>query len=119
MWVAFAVGMIHCLLVSWWAAGRLRRDLRAIVTSRFQPPEKRRWWRPTWRGIRIFIGRTGGAAAALALVVTGFYGYQNWRAERDWKQFQALRQQRDQSVNFALPPSAIVADEDNFAAHPR
>lgn len=119
MWVAFAVGIMHCLLVSWWAAGRLRRDFRAIVTSRFQPPEKRRWWRPTWRGMRIFILRTGGATAALALIVIGFYGYQNWRAERDWKQFQAVRQQQGEAVNLALPPSAIVADADNFAAHPR
>jgi ABC-type transport system involved in cytochrome c biogenesis permease component len=119
MWVAFAVGVLHCVLVSWWAAGRLRRDLRAIVTSRFQPLEKRRWWRPTGRGIAIFMVRTGVAAAVLVLVVTGFYGYQNWRAERDWKQFQALRQQRGEAVNFALPPSAILADADNFAAHPR
>jgi ABC-type transport system involved in cytochrome c biogenesis permease component len=119
MWVAFAVGVVHCLLVSWWAAGRLRRDFRAIVTSRFQPPEKRRWWRPTWRGMRTFVLRTGGAAAALVLLVTGFYGYQNWRAERDWKQFQALRQQQGEAVNFALPASVVVADADNFAAHPR
>jgi ABC-type transport system involved in cytochrome c biogenesis permease component len=119
MWVAFAVGVLHCLLVSWWAAGRLRRDFRAIVTSRFQPLERRRWWRPTWRGIRIFLVRTGATAAVLTLVVTGFYGYQNWRAERDWKQFQALRQQQGGAVNFVSPPSAIVMDADNFAAHPR
>jgi ABC-type transport system involved in cytochrome c biogenesis permease component len=119
MWVAFAVGVVHCLLISWWAAGRLRQDFRAIVTSRFQPPEKRRWWRPTWRGIRIFMVRTGAAAAALTLVVAGFYGYQNWRAERDWKQFQVIRQQQGEVMNFVLPPKAIVADADNFAAHPR
>jgi ABC-type transport system involved in multi-copper enzyme maturation permease subunit len=118
MWVALGVGLVHCAILHRWAAGCLRRDFRAVVTSRFQPPVARRWWRPGWRSIGKFVLRAGATAAVLTLLVAGYYGYQNWRSQRQWEQFQAERANRGEAKDFALAqPVAVVAVE-NLAQHP-
>ena len=37
MWLAFAIGCGHCLVLSVWAATRLRQQLRPVAMSRYQP----------------------------------------------------------------------------------
>ena len=118
MWAAVGVGVLHCLLLSRWAAGRLRREFRAVVTSRFQPPPARRWWRPSWRGIIRFALRTSAVGVGLGLLVLGFYGYQNWRGKRAWQSFQAELKQRGESLDFVRLLPEPVADETNFARSP-
>jgi ABC-type transport system involved in cytochrome c biogenesis permease component len=118
MWVALGVGLVHCAILCRWAAGCLRRDFRVVVTSRFQPPASRPWWRPSWRGIGRFMVRVGATAAALILLVLAFYGYQNWRSQREWKQFQTERAQRGEAQDFPLAQPPPVAAAENLAQHP-
>jgi hypothetical protein len=115
MWVAFGLGVGHCLLVSLWAAGRLRRDFRSTVTSRFQPAPLRRWWRPTRRAVmRYGIGALS-AGAALLLIVVSFYGYQNWRSRRAWSKFQTELKQRKETLNVSALLPGPVPQSQNFA----
>lgn len=118
MWVAFGIGVGHCLLLCWWAMSHLRRDFRTVVTSRFQPPALRRWWRPGWRGIRKFVVRAAATAVLLILLIQGFYSYENWRSKREWKAFQAQRAQRGEAKDFILTQPRPVPAAENFAQHP-
>lgn len=114
MWVAVGVGVLHCVLLSRWAAGRLRWEFRNVVTSRFQPPSTRRWWKPSWRGLWRFTVRTATVGVILILIVWGFYGYQNWRSKRAWRAFQAEVRQKGETFDFAkdlpapVPPGSNV-----------
>lgn len=115
MWVAFGVGVLHCVILSWWAAGRLRNEFRHVVTSRFQPVAPRRWWRPSLRGIIRLAVRATAVGVGLALIVLSFYGYQNWRSRHAWKSFQAELKQRNESLDFVALLPEPVPDETNFA----
>lgn len=115
IWVAFAVGVFHCVFLSLWAAGRLRAEFRSVVTSRFQPPRRRRWWLPTWRGVVRWTVRTAAALVVLGLLVFGFYGYQSWRGQRAWRAFQTEMRQRGETLDFVKLLPAPVPDEANFA----
>lgn len=113
MWLAFVLGVQHCLLLSVWAASRLRRDLRAVATGCLEP-------RPRWRlPRRHTVLRLAGAAVVLPLLLTllvvGYYGYQNWRSRRDWKAFQQELRQRGQALDLASVMPGPVPDEQNFA----
>lgn len=115
MWVAFAIGAGHCLLLSLWAAGRLRRDFRAIVTSRFQPLSLRPWWRPTRRRLLRF-GIAGVAVpAAVLIIILSFYGFQNWRSRRAWSAFQNELKQRHESLDLAPLFPAPAPQNQNLA----
>lgn len=114
-WVAFGLGVLHCACLCHWAAGRLRTELRSTVTSRFQPPSVRRRWRPSWRGILRLTVRATAVIVGLVLMVSGFYGYQNWRSRHAWKSFQAGVKQRGESLDVAKLLPDPVPDETNFA----
>ena len=53
-WLAVAIGICHCLLLSAWAATRLRWELRAVALSRYQPLPGWRW------GLRLAPPRQPG-----------------------------------------------------------
>jgi ABC-type Na+ efflux pump permease subunit len=118
MWIAFGIGAGNCLLLSLWAAGRLRTKFRTIVTSRFQPPPDRAWWRPTRRGLLRFGIAGVSLPAALLIVVLSYYGYQNWQSRRAWSAFQNQLKQRGQSLDVAVLSSVLVPDNQNFALTP-
>jgi len=118
MWIAFGIHAGYCLLLSVWAASHLRRDFRIIVTSRFQPPSHRRWWRPDWR---IALRLAAGAAVfgvVVALSIVCFYGYQNWRSRRTWTAFQSQLKQKSESLDLAVMLRGAVPDDQNFARTP-
>jgi hypothetical protein len=115
MWVSFGIGAGHCLMLSLWAAGRLRKEFRTVVTSRFQPPPLRPWWRPTRRRlVRIVVGGVT-VSAALVLIILSFYGYQNWRGRRAWSAFQKELKQRQESLDVAALLPGPVPENQNFA----
>ncbi len=112
-WIAFGIGVGHCLLLSGWAAARLRHDFRTTVTSRFQPPSSRRWWRPNPRVLLRFAVRA--AALLLALVVIGvlLYAYQNYQSRRRWAAFQQQLKQRGESLELSpILPRPVPTSED-------
>jgi Tfp pilus assembly protein FimT len=118
MWVAVGIGAGHCLIVSLWAANRLRRDFRSVVTSHFQPAPVRPWWRPTRRSL-LRIGAGGLATgAALLMIVLSFYGYQNWQSRRAWTAFQKELKQRNESLDVAVLLPGPVPENQNFALTP-
>lgn len=117
-WIAFGMGVGHCLLLSAWAAGRLRRDLRTTVTSRFQPTTPRRWRWPDARTCLRFAVRTVALLLALALISLLWYGYQNLSSRQRWAAFQAQLQQRGESLDLSALLPERVAPEQNFAETP-
>ena len=114
--LALAIGFQHCLLVSVWAAGRVRRDLRAIATGSYEGP--RHWWLPGWRPVL----RLGGVALAmpvlLALLILGYYTHQNWRSKRDWAAFQQELKRSGKTLELASALPAPAPDEQNFVRAP-
>ena len=64
MWLAVGIGFGHCLLLSFWAATRLRRHLRAVAMSRYQPLPPWRWRLLGRRAAR----RLASAVVALAAI---------------------------------------------------
>jgi ABC-type transport system involved in cytochrome c biogenesis permease component len=115
MWVAFGIGVLHCLFLCSWAARRLRHDFRTTVTGRFQPPSSRRWWRPSWRGVKRLAVQITVLTVTVVLIGLSFYGYHSWRSHRAWKVFQAELTQRGESLDFTKLLPASVPDESNFA----
>jgi len=113
MWIMFATSAGHCVLLSAWAARRLRQDFRSTVTSRFQPAERRRFL-PRGRTVVRFTVGALGTAAAIALLVFSFYGYQNWRSRRAWAAFQQKLKQKGESLDVAAAFPAPVVDPENF-----
>lgn len=115
MWIGFGIGMGYCLLLSVWAALRLRRDFRITVTSRFQPSPLRPWWRPSWQTLRRLAANTARLVLFLILIVVAFYGYQNWRSRRAWMAFQQELNQRGESLDLSALLPGPVPDDQNFA----
>ncbi len=118
MWLALAIGAGHCVVLSVWAATRLRKDLRSVAMSRYQPLPPWRWRFPSRRAVRRFC--IGGAVfvAAVACLIVGYYGYQNWRSNRAWRSFQASLNRSGESLNLAPLLPEPVPDDANFARSP-
>jgi ABC-type Na+ efflux pump permease subunit len=113
-WIAFGIGTGHCLLLSSWAAKRLRGDFRTTVTSRFQPPSLRRWWRPNPRVVLRFAVRAAALMLALVLVVLFLHAYQSRQGQRRWSAFQQQIEQRGESLDLKPSLPGPVAAEQNF-----
>jgi hypothetical protein len=52
------------------------------------------------------------------LLILSYYGYQNWRSRRAWRNFQAGLKQRGETVDLALLLPKRVPDDMNFARTP-
>jgi ABC-type transport system involved in multi-copper enzyme maturation permease subunit len=118
MWLALAIGIGHCLVLSIWAAARLRHHLRPVAMSRYEPLPPWRWWLPSWRAVRrIAIGAAVFAVAAASLVAS-YYGYHNWRSKSAWRTFQTSLKQSGESLNLWPLLPKPVPDDANFACSP-
>ena len=118
MWVAVGIAVTHYLTLSLWAAGRLRKKFRTVVTSRFQPPPAKFWWVPAPRTVlRVGVGVVA-FGLALLIIIPSFYGYQNWRSRRAWSAFQKQLKQRKESLEFSTLLPGVVPDDQNFALTP-
>jgi len=118
MWLALAIGIGHCLVLSVWAATRLQTDLRPVALSRYQPLPPWRWRLPNRRAVRRFAMAAAVVALAVASLVFGYYGYQNWRSQRAWRTFQTALRQRGESLDISqLLPEPVPAEAD-FARSP-
>jgi len=118
MWLAVAIAVGHCVLLSGWAWRRLRRDFRTIVMNRFQPESHRRWRHISLRSLLRFGMGLVTVVALLALVISSFYGYQNWRSRRHWAAFQREIKQQGGSLDLALLLPESASDGANFARTP-
>ena len=118
MWLAFAIGCGHCLVLSVWAATRLRHRLRPVAMSRYQPLPPWRWRLPSWRVVRRFAIGAAVFAAVVASLVVSYYGYQNWRSKRAWRTFQTALKQRGESLDLSPLLSEPAPDDANFARSP-
>ncbi|HVM51335.1 MAG TPA: ABC transporter permease [Candidatus Acidoferrum sp.] len=118
VWLAFAMGCAHCLVLSAWASTRLRRQLRSVAMSRYQPLSPWRWRLPSRRTVWRFALGMAVVATALALLGLGYYRYQNWRSERAWRAFQTALKQHGQSLNLSLLLPAVAPDSANLARSP-
>jgi hypothetical protein len=118
MWLAFAIGCGHCLVLSIWAATRLRHHLRSVAVSRYQPLPPWRWRLPSLRAVRRFaIGAAVFATVAAALVVS-YYGCHNWRSQRAWRTFQISLKQSGESLSLLALLPERAPDDANFARSP-
>ncbi len=118
MWLAFAIGCGHCLVLSAWAATCLRRQLRSVAMSRYQPLPRWRWRFPSRRAVRRFAIAAAVFATAVTSLVVSYYGYQNWRSQRAWQTFQTALQQRGESLSIALLLPEPAPDSANFVRSP-
>ena len=111
MWLAFGIGIAHCLGLSLWAATRLRHNLRAVALTRYQPFPAWRWRIPSRRAVRRLALSSVGLAAVAASIIMSYYGYQNWHAKRAWRAFQTSLKQSGEFVNVSgLLPEPAPAD---------
>jgi hypothetical protein len=115
MWVAFAIGCGHCLVLSIWAATRLHHNLRSIAMSRYQPLPSWKWRLPSWRVVRRFAIATAAFAIVVPSLVLSYYGYQNWSSKRAWRNFQAGLKQSGEPLNLSSLLLGPVRDDANFA----
>ena len=118
MWLAVAIGVGHCALLSGWARWHLRRDFRTIVMNRFQPASLRPWWRISRRALMRLTQGLAVMIALLVLIVVGFYAYQNWMGERRWAAFQREVKRQGGSFDLARLLSAPVPNDSNLARSP-
>jgi ABC-type transport system involved in cytochrome c biogenesis permease component len=118
MWLGFAIGVTHCLLLSLWAASRLRHHLRPIAMSRYQPLPLWRWRLPSLRTLRRVGLATAGATVLVAVLVSSFYGYHNRRSKAAWMAFQKTLSDRGESLDIARLLPQPVPDHMNFARSP-
>lgn len=115
MWLAFAIGAGHCLGLSFWAATRLRHNLRSIAMSRYQPLPAWRWRLPGRRALRRCTTFSVGFVVITAAVILSYYGYQNWRGRRAWRTFQAALKQSGEPLEVSqllaqpAPPGVNLA----------
>ena len=118
MWLAVAIGIGYCLVLSIWAASCLRHRLRAVAFSRYQPLPRWRPQLPSWRTVRRFAIATGALAILIPSLLFGYFSYQNWHSQRAWRAFQTSLQKRGESLSLAplLPP--LMPEEANFARSP-
>ena len=118
MWLAFAIGIGHCLVLSVWAATRLRYYLRPVAMSRYQPLPSWRWRLPSRRAVRRFAIAVAVFATVAATLVVTYFGYHNWRSKRAWRTFQTSLKQRGESLYLSsLLPEPAPAGA-NFARSP-
>jgi hypothetical protein len=118
MWLALAIGFGHCLVLSLWAATRLRHHLRPVAMSRYEPLPPWRWRLLGWRAVRgMAIGAAVFAAVAASLVAS-YYGYHNWRSKSAWKTFQTSLRQSGESLDLSPLLPKPVPDDANFARLP-
>ncbi len=118
MWIAFGIALGNCLLLSSWAALRLRNDFRTTVTSRYEPPAPRLWGRFLWRIVVRATLVSLALGLTVALVVLGIYGYQNWRGRQRWAAFQAQLKLNGESLEIQARLPGPVPDKLNFARTP-
>jgi len=118
LWLALALGLGHCLLLSVWAATRLRYHLRPVAMSRYQPLPPWQWRLPSWPVVRRFTLAGAAAAAAVTLLVASYFAYENWRSQRAWRTFQTGLKQSGQSLSLASLLPAPAPDSANFARSP-
>ena len=118
MWLAFAIGCGHCLVLSVWAATRLRRQLRPVAMSRYELPAPWRWRLPSWRVVRRFAVGAAGLAGVVGALVVSYYDYQNLRGKRAWRTFQTELKRRGESLSLAPLLPAAAPDDANFARSP-
>ena len=116
MWMAFCIVLGNCVMLSFWAARRLRREFRTTVTSRYEPVPSRPWWRRiTRRGIVRFAATGLAGVLILALLGVLIYGYQNWQSRRRWAAFQKELRQRGETLELAATLPGAVPAAQNFA----
>jgi ABC-type transport system involved in multi-copper enzyme maturation permease subunit len=118
MWLAVAIVVGHYALLSGWARWHLRRDFRTIVMNRFQPASLRPWWRISRRALTRVAQGLAAMIALLALLVVGFYAYQNWIGQRRWAAFQREVKRQGGSLDFARLLPGPVPDDSNLARSP-
>jgi hypothetical protein len=118
MSATFAIGIGHCLVLSVWAATRLRHSLRSVAMSRYQPLPPWRWRLPRLRAIRPFAIAIPVFATAVALLVVSYFGFQNWRSKRAWRTFQTSLKQSGESLNILPLLPERAPDDENFARSP-
>ena len=115
MWTAFGIGALHCLAVSRWAAVRLRRDFRATIVGQVNLPRPRFWWIPSRRIVVRTVAWATAIVVIAALLVSGFYGYENYQSRRSWAQFQRALVQKGETLDITPLLPASVPDELNLA----
>ena len=115
IWTGFGIGALHCLAVSRWAAVRLRRDLRTTVIGQIDLPRPRFWWIPSRRTVVRTAAWATAIAVIAALVVSAFYGYQNYQSRREWSAFQRALAQKGESLDITPLMPTPVPDELNLA----
>jgi ABC-type transport system involved in multi-copper enzyme maturation permease subunit len=118
VWLGFALGCGHCLVLSVWASSRLRWQLRSVAMSRYQPLPVWRWRLPSRRAVWRFALSATGLVVAVALVGLGYYGYQNWQSQRAWRTFQTTLNQKGESLKLSLLLPGPVPDTANLARSP-
>jgi hypothetical protein len=118
MWLALTIGIGHCLVLSVWAAIRLRHNLRSVAMSRYQPIPPWRWRLPNRRAVRRFAIATAVFATAVASLVMSYYGYQNWHSKLAWTTFQNSLKQREESLDLSSLLPGPVPDDANFTRSP-
>ncbi|HLH56288.1 MAG TPA: ABC transporter permease [Verrucomicrobiae bacterium] len=117
-WLACFIGVGHCVGLSLWAATCLRRHLRAVAMSRYQPLPAWRWHLPSRRTFaRLAIGSMA-LLSVITLSVPAYFGYQNWRGRRTWKVFQTALKQSGQSTNLSQLLPGPVPEQANLARSP-
>jgi len=117
MWIGFGLWLGNCLVLSVWAAARLRSDFRTTVTSRYEPPSHRSWI-PSRCALVRFAGATAVSVLAVGLTVVVYYGYQNSQSRRRWAAFQKDLKQRGESLDLSVVLPAPVPATQNFAQAP-
>lgn len=115
MWLGFGIGVAHCLGLSIWASTRMRRYLRSITMSRYQPLPLWRWQLPSWRLVRRVAFAVTIIAVAISAIIGGYFQYQNWRSTNAWRTFESALKQRGRTLDLAQLMPKPVPDDSNFA----
>jgi hypothetical protein len=118
MWLALAIGIGHCLVLSIWAATRLRYHLRPVAMSRYQPLPPWRWRLPSARSVARFATAAVAFSILAASLVVSYYGYHNWRSKRALRTFQTSLKQSGESLNLSPLLPERAPDDANFARTP-
>jgi ABC-type transport system involved in cytochrome c biogenesis permease component len=111
MWIGFGTGMLHSVVVGHWAAERLRRDFRSTVSGEY---EARISWR-RWVPGRGSVMRIATAGVIVALMVPGYFVWQNWRSRRAWLAFERELAAKGERLDVGALIPEPVPDELNVA----
>jgi hypothetical protein len=112
MWAGFAIVLVNCTVISYWAAMRLR-NIRATVASRFA--STRPWWRPGFRSVFRTLRHAAILFVGLALIAGLFYLLQDWQARLRWSSFKKQLQRQGETLNIATMFPTPAPDAQNFA----